>query len=157
MPRRIRLLTAACLVEGLGLDWRSGRDWFEHTLVDHDPAINEAMWQNAGLSGVDPFYAGIAWEQPPNGQEEVDYVEKLSKEPLVWPSNLRPYSSMQPPSQIIDDAEVRRNILREKGIYKATRAVSNAGVRVAWEGLHSSIKTGEVIGSGLVPVDKLQI
>eukprot|EP00986_Skeletonema_menzelii_P015647 scaffold12308_cov127-Skeletonema_menzelii.AAC.2 len=157
MPRRIRLLTAACLVEGLGLDWRLGRDWFEHTLVDHDPAINEAMWQNAGLSGVDPFYAGIAWEQPPNGQEEVDYVEKWSKEPLVWPSNLRPYSSMQPPSQIIDDAEVRRNILREKGIYKATRAVSNAGVRVAWEGLHSSIKTGEVIGSGLVPVDKLQI
>jgi deoxyribodipyrimidine photolyase len=157
MPRRIRLLTAACLVEGLGLDWRLGRDWFEHTLVDHDPAINEAMWQNAGLCGVDPFYAGISWEQSPNGQEEVDYVEKWSNEPLIWPSSLRPYSSMKPPSQILDDAEVRRNALREKGIYKAARTVSNAGVRVAWQKLHCSIQTGEVIGSGLVPVDKLQI
>ena len=44
MPRRLRLLTAACLVEGLGLDWRLGRDWFEYTLIDHDPAINEMMW-----------------------------------------------------------------------------------------------------------------
>jgi len=28
MPRRMRLLCASCLVEGLGLDWRLGRDWF---------------------------------------------------------------------------------------------------------------------------------
>lgn len=158
MPRRMRLLTAACLVEGLGLDWRLGRDWFEHTLVDHDPAINEAMWQNAGLSGVDPFYAGIAWEQQPNGQEE-DYVEKWSKETLIWPSSLSPYSSMEPPSQILNEAKSRREVLRQRGIYKAARTVSNAGVRVAWEGLatHSSVKTGEVIGSGLVPVDELKI
>jgi deoxyribodipyrimidine photolyase len=38
---------------GLGLDWRWGRDWFAYTLIDHDPAINEAMWQNAGLVGVE--------------------------------------------------------------------------------------------------------
>jgi len=159
MPRRMRLLAAACLVEGLGLDWRLGRDWFEHTLVDHDPAINEAMWQNAGLSGVDPFYAGIIWEQSPNGQEEIDYVNKWSNEPLIWPSPLKPYSSMETPSQILDDAEARRNALRERGIYKAARVVSNAGVRVAWEGLttNSSVKTGEVIGSGLIPVEELKI
>jgi deoxyribodipyrimidine photolyase len=41
MPRRMRLLSAACLVEGLGSDWRLGRDWFEHTLVDHDPATTK--------------------------------------------------------------------------------------------------------------------
>jgi deoxyribodipyrimidine photolyase len=158
MPRRLRLLTAGCLVEGLGLDWRWGRDWFEKTLVDHDLAINEAMWQNAGLSGVDPFYAGIAWEQPPNGHEE-DYVEKWSKELLIWPSSLAPYSSMEPPSQILNDAISRREVLRERGVYKAARTVSNTGVRVAWEGLatNASVSSGEVIGSGLVPVGELTI
>lgn len=29
MPRRVRLLAAACLVEGMELDWRLGRDWFK--------------------------------------------------------------------------------------------------------------------------------
>ena len=65
MPRRIRLLCAACLVEGLGLDWRLGRDWFAYALLDHDYAINETMWQNAGLCGVDPFYRGLQWEVKP--------------------------------------------------------------------------------------------
>ena len=159
MPRRIRLLAAACLVEGLGLDWRLGRDWFEYTLIDHDLAINEAMWQNAGLCGVDPFYFGIPWEQSPRGQEEVDYVEKWSNEPLIWPTSLRPYSSMEPPPQIRDSAKARRNSLRERGIYKAARRVSNAGVRVAWKGLatNTSVKAGEVIGSGLTPVNDLKI
>merc|ERR1712185_388793 len=41
MPRRVRLLCACCLTEGMGLDWRRGRDWFALTLIDHDPAINE--------------------------------------------------------------------------------------------------------------------
>ena len=54
IPRRVRLLCAACLVEGLGLDWRLGRDWFAYTLTDHDYAINETMWQNAGLVGSEP-------------------------------------------------------------------------------------------------------
>jgi hypothetical protein len=56
------------------------------------------MWQNAGLTGVDPFYAGIAWEQSPSGQDEVDYVEKWSKEPLIWPSPLKPYSTTMGPT-----------------------------------------------------------
>ena len=43
MPRRIRLLCAACLVEGFGLDWRLGRDWFAYALTDHDFAINEVL------------------------------------------------------------------------------------------------------------------
>ena len=29
-----------------------------YALIDHDYAINECMWQNAGLVGVDPFYRG---------------------------------------------------------------------------------------------------
>ena len=33
--------------------------------MDHDYAINECMWQNAGLVGVDPFYRGLKWEVQP--------------------------------------------------------------------------------------------
>lgn len=159
MPRRIRLLAAACLVEGLGLDWRLGRDWFKNTLIDHDPAINEAMWQNAGLVGVDPFYAGITFEQPPTTEEEQAYVDKWSNESLIWPSFLKTYAAMKPPSQPLGLAELRRKELRDKGIYKAARRVSNAGVRVAWEGLSttSSVEAGEVIGIGLVPIHELKI
>ncbi len=75
MPRRIRLLCAACLVEGLGLDWRHGRDWFAYTLIDHDPSINDAMWQNAALQGVDPFYRGLRWEVAPEEEEEEEEEE----------------------------------------------------------------------------------
>ena len=74
MPRRLRLLCAACLVEGMGLDWRIGRDWFAYALTDHDYAINECMWQNAGLCGVDPFYRGLQWEARA-GKGNDEYVD----------------------------------------------------------------------------------
>ena len=74
MPRRVRLLCASCLVEGLGLDWRLGRDWFAYALTDHDYAINECMWQNAGLVGIDPFYRGLRWEVVPTDAEQDDDV-----------------------------------------------------------------------------------
>jgi len=157
MPRRIRLLAAACLVEGLGIDWRLGRDWFKHTLVDHDPAINELMWQNAGLCGIDPFYNGIAWEVPPKRSEDEEYVEKWINHKLVWPSHLKPYSSRKPSSQMIDEAESKRSALRAEGVYRAARTISNSGVRVAWPGLESSVKEGEVMGVGVVPMDELDI
>jgi len=160
MPRRIRLLAAACLVEGLGIDWRLGRDWFKYTLIDHDSCINESMWQNAGGCGVDPFYSGIAWEKFPNGEEEKKYVEQwCDNEQLVWPSSLRPYSARKTPPQIVDRAESRREELRLKGVYKIARTVGNAGVRVAWKGLSNStsVKEGEVFGVGVVPVHELKL
>eukprot|EP00580_Thalassiosira_gravida_P015550 CAMPEP_0201660506 /NCGR_PEP_ID=MMETSP0494-20130426/3144_1 /ASSEMBLY_ACC=CAM_ASM_000839 /TAXON_ID=420259 /ORGANISM="Thalassiosira gravida, Strain GMp14c1" /LENGTH=693 /DNA_ID=CAMNT_0048138409 /DNA_START=134 /DNA_END=2215 /DNA_ORIENTATION=- len=177
MPRRIRLLSAACLVEGLGIDWKRGRDWFERTLVDHDAAINEVMWQNAGLCGVDPFYSGIAWEAPPNGWEEEEYAEKWIGSGFsgsgggsgegslaVWPSYLKTWATKVPPLQIVDGAESRREVLRAKGVYKAARTIGNAGVRVAWKGLannnsatNNSVEEGEVMGVGFVPVHELRI
>jgi len=63
MPRRVRLLCASCLVEGLGLDWRMGEAWFAYTLTDHDYAINACMWQNAGL----------VLPAPPPHQNPVDF------------------------------------------------------------------------------------
>lgn len=76
MPRRVRLLCASCLVEGLGLDWRLGRDWFGYALTDHDYAINECMWQNAGLVGIDPFYRGLRWEVVPKDGDDEDSAGK---------------------------------------------------------------------------------
>ena len=160
MPRQIRLLAAACLVEGLGLDWRLGRDWFKHTLIDHDDCINELMWQNAGLCGVDPFYNGMAWERIPKGSEEDEYVKKWANKQLSWPSYLKPYAERSPPAHVLEIAESRRDTLRANGVYKAARTVSNSGVRVAWPGLvqqSSSVAEGEVMGVGLKPIDELRI
>lgn len=32
------------LVRDLGLDWRMGGEWFEHTLIDYEPAANWGNW-----------------------------------------------------------------------------------------------------------------
>ena len=162
MPRRIRLLAAACLVEGLGIDWRRGRDWFRHTLVDYDPAINEMMWQNAGLCGVDPYYGGIKWEVPPCEANDKTYdFERWMNEELTWPSYLEPYSKISPPPlKLVRGAKLNREALREGGLYKAARLVSKSGVRVAWPGLNnaeSSVDEGEVMGVGLVPIHELKV
>jgi len=155
MPRRIRLLAAGCLVEGLGLNFRHGRDWFEYTLIDHDPAINELMWQNAGLCGVDPFYRGIKWEASPKCVEDEEYVQYWLHKELVWPTPLRPYAESRKSFEWIVEATLQRDILAQKGIYKAARAVSNSGVRVAWPGLLSPVEEGEVMGVGLIPLKEL--
>ncbi|KAL7512740.1 hypothetical protein ACHAXN_009845 [Cyclotella atomus] len=159
MPRKVRLLCAACLVEGMGLDWRLGRDWFKHTLIDHDPAINELMWQNAGLVGVDPFYNGIAWEAAPS-VEDAEYVEKWMNVKLNWPSSLNTYAARRPLTDIVLTAKSRREAFQLKGVYKAARTVSNSGVRVAWPSLvqqDNAIVPGEVLGVGMKPIIELKI
>lgn len=40
MSNRGRQNVASYLVHDLGLDWRLGADWFEHTLIDYDVASN---------------------------------------------------------------------------------------------------------------------
>ena len=158
MPRHVRLLAAACLVEGLGLDWRKGRDWFEHTLIDHDPAINELMWQNAGFCGVDTYYRALKWE----ADGDHDYVERWSSQELSWPSAvLQDFNAQRPlPSseELAAAAKARRNTLQARGIYKAAAKVANSGVRVAWEDLNctkNAVPAGEVWGVGRVPLDSL--
>jgi len=160
IPRRLRLLTAACLVEGLGLDWRLGRDWFEYTLIDHDPAINEIMWQNSGLCGVDPWYRGTKWETPPSNESDEKYVRYWMNRKLIWPPSLEAYAIQEPPpGEIIQEAESKREALRNKGVYKAAKTTAASGIRVAWPGLKNkqSIKEGEVMGVGAAPVNELSL
>ena len=55
MHQNVRMVCASFLTEYLNQHWRRGHDWFIHTLVDADVAINAMMWQNAGRSGVDQW------------------------------------------------------------------------------------------------------
>ena len=55
MHQSVRMVVATFLTEYLNLHWRKGHDWFLHTLVDADVAINAMMWQNGGRSGVDQW------------------------------------------------------------------------------------------------------
>ena len=42
------------LVHDLGVDWRAGAAWFEHHLIDHDPASNAGNWLYIAGLGSDP-------------------------------------------------------------------------------------------------------
>ena len=116
------------------------------------------MWQNAGLCGVDPWYRGINWEAS-SIDTDTEYIQKWMNKELIWPPSLEPYALQGPPQHIIHDANSRREVLREKGVYKAAKTISNSGVRVAWPGLSnpSEVKEGEVMGVGIVPVNELSI
>ncbi|GMH49023.1 hypothetical protein TrRE_jg6872 [Triparma retinervis] len=153
MPRNERLLCAACLVEGLGVDWRRGRDWFKHTLVDYDESINEMMWQNAGMVGVDPFYRGLKWEEVGEGGEDGGRYELRD---LILPKELREYAEMEPDKQWVDNAKARRDELKRRGVYRAGKKIVNSGVRVAWPGLeHPGKEDGDVWGVGRTPLEEL--
>ena len=143
----------------MGINWSLGREWFEHTLVDHDRAINEVMWQNAGLVGIDPFYAALPWESPPSGERDEEYAQHWLSQKLAWPSYLKKYAELTTPSQeeVSSMAISSRLRLKQRGSYKQARTVSVSGVRVAWPGLKnaSGIKTGEVIGIGTTSISEL--
>ena len=118
------------------------------------------MWQNAGLCGVDPWYRGIIWEAS-STETDTEYIQKWMNKELIWPPSLEPYALQDPPQHIIHGAKSRREVLREKGVYKAAKTISNSGVRVAWPGLSNpskvKVKEGEVMGVGIVPVNELSI
>ena len=45
MHNRARMLVASYLTKHLLIDWRIGKEWFEETLIDWDPASNAMGWQ----------------------------------------------------------------------------------------------------------------
>lgn len=58
MHNRVRMLVASWLTKNAGIDWQDGLTWFNHTLVDADPANNIMGWQWVAGCGVDaaPYY-----------------------------------------------------------------------------------------------------
>lgn len=110
----------------------SGRDWFAYTLVDHDPAINELMWQNAGMVGLDPFYRGLKWEETPAAHEA--YVAEWQRFPLILPLALRASDALPIPSKedVYHLASQRRIELRP--VHQIAGRVAQLGVRVNDQG-----------------------
>ena len=54
MSNRGRQISASCLVNELGLDWRYGAAFFEKHLIDYDVASNYGNWQYIAGVGADP-------------------------------------------------------------------------------------------------------
>ncbi|MDG1674152.1 MAG: DASH family cryptochrome [Flavobacteriales bacterium] len=54
MSNRGRQNVASYLVHDLGIDWRLGASWFEHMLLDYDPASNAGNWIYVSGVGNDP-------------------------------------------------------------------------------------------------------
>lgn len=54
MSNRGRQLTASCLINELGIDWRYGAAYFQERLIDHDVASNWGNWQYIAGVGTDP-------------------------------------------------------------------------------------------------------
>jgi deoxyribodipyrimidine photo-lyase len=54
MSNRGRQMSASCLVNELGVDWRYGAAYFQEKLIDHDVASNWGNWQYIAGVGVDP-------------------------------------------------------------------------------------------------------
>ena len=58
MHNRGRMIVASYLTKHLMCHWRIGQKWFEHCLIDWDPASNAMGWQWAAGSGPDasPYF-----------------------------------------------------------------------------------------------------
>lgn len=58
MHNRARMIVASYLTKHLMTDWRVGQAWFEHCLIDWDPASNAMGWQWVAGSGPDasPYF-----------------------------------------------------------------------------------------------------
>lgn len=58
MHNRLRMITSSFLTKHLLIDYRLGEKYFEETLLDFEPASNNAGWQWASSTGCDaqPFY-----------------------------------------------------------------------------------------------------
>ncbi len=73
MSNRGRQLTASCLVQEYGIDWRYGAAFFERHLIDFDVASNYGNWQYIAGVGADPRggrrfdQAGQAARHDPDG------------------------------------------------------------------------------------------
>ncbi|MDF1728480.1 MAG: deoxyribodipyrimidine photo-lyase [Sulfitobacter sp.] len=58
MHNRARMMVASYLTKHLMTHWRIGQQWFEHCLIDWDPASNALGWQWSAGSGPDatPYF-----------------------------------------------------------------------------------------------------
>jgi len=96
MTQNVRMIAALFLVEYMNIHWVEGAEWFHHTLVDADPAINPMMWQNAGKSGLDQWnFTMHPAEFGPRVDPSGDYVRRWCPELRSLPARFvhRPWEA----------------------------------------------------------------
>ncbi|CAE8657018.1 unnamed protein product, partial [Polarella glacialis] len=142
MGNLARQITAAFLVEELGLDWRVGADWFEATLVDYDPHSNWGQWaRSAGVAPTNEAkrrrvggtrYYDIALALP--GGEAAQYVRKWLPELAAVPDGqvFAPWATDAPltgsyPREPLASPSLRRYFEAQKGAVFAGSAGKGKG------------------------------
>lgn len=110
MSNRGRQNVASFLVHDLKLDWRAGAAWFEHCLLDYDPASNYGNWNYVSGIGNDPrenrYFNVIkqAHQYDANAQYVKHWLKQLQKLPATFAHC--PYNASQ---KILDDAGIKLN------------------------------------------------
>ena len=82
MHNRARMLVASYLTKHLLIDWRIGKEWFEETLIDWDPASNAMGWQWVAGSGPDaaPYFRIFNPLLQADKFEAAEYIRKYVPE-----------------------------------------------------------------------------
>ena len=91
MHNRLRMIVASFLVKDLGIDWRTGAQYFATHLTDYDLAANNGGWQWAASTGCDaqpyfrifnPIRQSLKFD--PNGQFIRRFLPELAAVPDQW-------------------------------------------------------------------------
>jgi deoxyribodipyrimidine photo-lyase len=91
MHNRVRLAVGSFLTKDLHLDWREGERWFEHRLLDGEPAQNNGNWQWIASVGTDPAPVFRRLYNPTRQAERFDpdgtYIRRWVPELRAVPSD----------------------------------------------------------------------
>jgi deoxyribodipyrimidine photo-lyase len=114
MSNRGRQIVASFLTKTMGIDWRVGAEWFEHHLIDYDPASNWGNWQyQSGVGNDARSYRLFNPEiQAEKYDEKAEYVKHWlpELEPLSPDRAHKPWSQDQVeyPEPIVDYKQASR-------------------------------------------------
>lgn len=131
MHNRARMIVASFLTKHMLTHWRIGQKWFEHCLVDWDPASNAMGWQWVAGSGPDaaPFFRvfnpdGQLDKFDPKGRYQAQWIAEGNPNP---PDTARAFFAACPKSwQLSADMARPRPILDLKaGRERALEAYQN--------------------------------
>ncbi|MDD1612289.1 MAG: FAD-binding domain-containing protein, partial [Methylococcaceae bacterium] len=129
MHNRVRMISAACLIQDLHIDWRLGERYFARHLIDYDPCVNNGNWQWAASTGCDaqPYFRIFnPWTQQQKFDPDCGYICHWLPELRQFPAEMIHRWDKHPivcdyPAPIIDHAKESR-IAKERYLSAANAA-----------------------------------